>query len=96
MLHFGRRTEYPNWLENATEGCNRALAMDSSFAAALEHLIETAILREDTAATRTLTADYIARHPASELNDFLRWRVGVVPGIQPRCALRAVGILHTS
>ena len=53
----------------------RALALDSGFAAPLEHLIEIAVIRDDTATIRRLSPRYFQIDSAGDLADFMRWRV---------------------
>jgi hypothetical protein len=67
-------------LERAAAGFRRALELDSTFAAPLDHLVEIAVLTGDTAEVRRLGALYLARYPEAELTDFVRWRMTVVLG----------------
>ncbi len=61
--------------QRAAEGFRRALALDSSFAAPLGHLVEVAVLAGDTSSARRLGALYLARHSAGDLGEFYRWRI---------------------
>ncbi len=58
----------------------RAIELDSTFAAPLDHLVEIAVLTGDTAEVRRLGDLYLARYPEAELTDFVRWRMTVVLG----------------
>ena len=70
--------EWP--LERSRAAFRRAIELDSSFAAPLDHLVEIAVLTGDTAEVRRLGDLYLARHPDAELTDFVRWRMTVVLG----------------
>jgi tetratricopeptide (TPR) repeat protein len=65
-------------LERAAAAFRRAIELDSSFAAPLDHLVEIAVLAGDTADVRRLGSNYLTRHPEAELTDFVRWRMAVV------------------
>jgi tetratricopeptide (TPR) repeat protein len=53
----------------------RSTTLDSAFAAPLEHLIEMAAVRGDTAAVRSLARRYFQIDSTGDLADFMRWRV---------------------
>jgi serine/threonine-protein kinase len=67
-------------LPRAAAAFRRAIELDSTFAAPLDHLVEIAVLTGDTAGVRRLGNLYLARYPESELSDFVRWRVATVLG----------------
>jgi len=70
--------EWP--LQRAAAAFRRAIELDSTFAAPLDHLVEIAVLTRDTAEVQRLGELYLARYPKSELSDFVRWRTTVVLG----------------
>jgi tetratricopeptide (TPR) repeat protein len=67
-------------LQRAAADFHRAIELDSSFAAPLDHLVEIAVLTGDTAEVRRLGDLYLSRHPEADLTDFVRWRMTVVLG----------------
>jgi eukaryotic-like serine/threonine-protein kinase len=67
-------------LRRAAAAFRRAIELDSTFAAPLDHLVEIAVVTADTAEVRRLGNLYLARYPEAELADFVRWRVAVVLG----------------
>lgn len=52
----------------------QALNADSSFAPALEHLIELAAMGGDTAEARRLSHRYVTANPRADHRDYVRWR----------------------
>ena len=58
----------------AAEAFRRSAALDSG-SAPLGHLLEIAVLDDDTAAVRRLGALYLARDSSGELLGFYRWRI---------------------
>jgi eukaryotic-like serine/threonine-protein kinase len=66
--------------ERATAAFQRAVELDSTFAAPLAHLVELAARRGDTAAVRRLGTLYFATDSVGEVADYLRWRVAVALG----------------
>jgi serine/threonine-protein kinase len=76
-------------LQRAAAAFRRAIELDSSFAAPLDHLVEIAVLAGDTAEVRRLGSHYLTHHPEAELADFVRWRMAVVlPTDSARAQLR--------
>ena len=69
----------------ADNAFRRAAALDSGFAAPLEHLVEMAALRGDTSQLRLLARRYFQIDSTGDLVDFMRWRVAV--GLQDTGAL---------
>jgi serine/threonine-protein kinase len=67
-------------LQRAAAAFRRAIELDSTFAAPLDHLVEIAVLTGDTAEVRRLGNLYLARYSEAELADFVRWRMTVVLG----------------
>jgi tetratricopeptide (TPR) repeat protein len=71
----------PEWpIQRAAAAFRRAIELDSTFAAPLDHLVEIAVLTGDTAGVSRLGDLYLTRHAEAELADFVRWRVTVVLG----------------
>ena len=58
----------------------RALALDSTFAPPLVHLLESAAIAGDSSQVRTLLRIVEARSAGGDLDDFLRWRAAVALG----------------
>src|SRR5512134_3505512 len=59
-LHQGRYLGHDDWVSRAAAGFERAVALDSSFAGPLSHLINIAAWRADTAAARRYGRLYAA------------------------------------
>ncbi|HJU65659.1 MAG TPA: hypothetical protein VJ596_08275, partial [Gemmatimonadaceae bacterium] len=74
LFHFGATTDVAAPHQRAHAAFERALALDSSFAAPLEHLVELAALANDTAEVRRYSALYLAYHPDADVAEFIRWR----------------------
>jgi hypothetical protein len=73
-LHQGRYLGYADWAERATAAFERAVALDSSFAGPLSHLINIAAWRADTAAARRYGRLYAATAATTGRFDHLvRW-----------------------
>ena len=91
-FHEGGRYDLNQEAANrqAETAFRRALALDSGFAAPLEHLIEIAVIRDDTATIRRLSPWYFQIDSAGDLADFMRWRVaGALRDTAALAALRA-------
>jgi tetratricopeptide (TPR) repeat protein len=80
LFHRGPVTDIGWRLERSAAAFRRALELDSTFSAPLDHLVEIAVLTSDTGEVRRLGNLYLARYPESELADFVRWRMTVVLG----------------
>ena len=80
MLHFGRSVGVRDAFARAKESFSRAYALDSSFAPAIEHLIEAAIVFRDTAEIRRLADRYIALDSVGDHREYVRWRAAVALG----------------
>jgi eukaryotic-like serine/threonine-protein kinase len=90
LFHRAPVTDIGWRLQRAAAAFRRALELDSTFSAPLDHLVEIAVLTGDTAAVRHLGKLYVERFPESELADFVRWRMTVVLGIDSvRAGLRS-------
>ncbi len=64
-FHQGRYLGYPDWVERAATAFERAVALDSTFAGPLSHLINIAAWRHDTASARRYARLYNAAAPAT-------------------------------
>jgi tetratricopeptide (TPR) repeat protein len=69
----------------AENAFRRAAALDSGFAAPMEHLVEMAATRGDTAQLRLLARRYFQIDSTGDLVDFMRWRVA--SGLQDTASL---------
>ncbi|MEO8635635.1 MAG: bacterial transcriptional activator domain-containing protein [Gemmatimonadales bacterium] len=76
-FHHGRLLQLPDWSARALRGFERAIELDSNFAAPYQHLIELRLQLGDTIGVRSLAAGYFAMDSTGEYGDFLRWRVAV-------------------
>jgi tetratricopeptide (TPR) repeat protein len=85
LYHDGYAAGVPDAHDRARAGFDRALAIDSTFATALNHLIEIAAFEGDTASVRRLAARYDPAAPAEVAN--LPWIIAVALG--DSTALRA-------
>jgi tetratricopeptide (TPR) repeat protein len=73
-LHQGRYLGYGDWMARAAAAFERAVALDSSFAGPLSHLINIAAWRADTAAARRYGRLYAATAATTGRFDHLvRW-----------------------
>jgi len=79
-FHLGRLLGRDSGFVNAETDLARAAALDSSFAAPLEHLAQIAIFRRDTAAVRRLARVYRSRDSTSDVADYVRWHVTLALG----------------
>ena len=90
FFHYGGAIGRADWHERAHAGFARALALDSSFSAPIEHLLELAILERDSSAVSNLAALYFSVDSAGDLSNYVRWRVAVAQGDTPaRAQLRS-------
>ncbi|MES2176560.1 MAG: serine/threonine-protein kinase [Gemmatimonadota bacterium] len=80
LFHFGAAAGIPDALARAAEAFNRAIALDSSFSPAIEHLVIIELQRKDTARVRTLGTLYLAADSSSENRDGIRWMMAVARG----------------
>jgi serine/threonine-protein kinase len=80
LMHFGADVDAANWLERSRGAFRRALALDSAFAPAIEHLLLIEARAGDTAAVRRLFALYQEHDSAGEDLDGLRWRLAALEG----------------
>jgi tetratricopeptide (TPR) repeat protein/predicted Ser/Thr protein kinase len=80
LFHMGAVVGYPDAEARAADAFERALALDSTYAPAAEHLLLIEAHRGDTSAVRRLGAHFLSIDPASENADGVRWRVAVALG----------------
>jgi tetratricopeptide (TPR) repeat protein len=88
LYHAGALLGVDSASSRSTAAFARALALDSSFAAPLAHLVDLAAERADTAAVRQLGALYLVVDSVGEVADYVRWRVAIA--VNDRTALAAV------
>jgi tRNA A-37 threonylcarbamoyl transferase component Bud32/tetratricopeptide (TPR) repeat protein len=87
-FHLGPALEIEGAHAQARQMFERAVALDSTFSAPLEHLLELAAQARDTAGVRRLLALHLAIDSAGDLADFARWRAALALG--DSVALRAI------
>jgi tetratricopeptide (TPR) repeat protein len=80
LFHTGAVVGYPDAEARATDAFERALALDSTYAPAAEHLLLIEAHRGNTAAVRRLGEHFLSIDPASENADGIRWRMAVALG----------------
>ena len=80
LFHFGAVVGYTDADARAADAFRRALALDSTYAPAAEHLLLIEARRGDTAAVRQLGTHFLSIHPESENADGIRWRMAVALG----------------
>jgi serine/threonine-protein kinase len=80
LFHFGAVVGYPDSDARAADALKRALALDSTYAPAAEHLLLIEAHAGDTGSVRRLGTHFLAIHPASENADGIRWRMAVALG----------------
>jgi tetratricopeptide (TPR) repeat protein/predicted Ser/Thr protein kinase len=73
-FHDGPYLQIESARRRAAEAFRRSVALDSG-TAPLGHLLEIAVLDNDTAAVRRLGALYVAHDSSGELLGFYRWRI---------------------
>ena len=80
LFHMGAVVGYPDAEARAADALERALALDSTFAPAAEHLLLIEAHQGDTGAVRRLGDHFLSIDPASENADGIRWRMAVALG----------------
>jgi TolB-like protein len=80
LFHFGAAAGIPDAHARAMESFNRAIALDSSFSPAIEHLVVLELERGDTARVIRLAQLYLAADSASENRDGMRWSLAIARG----------------
>ncbi len=80
QLHAGAVAGLDSFLLFAKRRLGRALALDSSFALPIDHLLYVAYTEHDTAAVRRLTTLYLASDSLGDRAGFYRWRSAVALG----------------
>ncbi len=73
-FHEGFYLQIESTRRRAAEAFRRSVALDSG-SAPLGHLIEVAVLADDSATVRRLAPLYLARDSSGELLGFFRWRI---------------------
>jgi len=80
LFHFGAVVGYSDADSRAADALRRALALDSTYAPAAEHLLLIEAHQGDTNAVRRLGEHFLSIDPASENADGVRWRMAVALG----------------
>jgi serine/threonine-protein kinase len=80
LFHFGAVVGVPDADARAADALKRALALDSTYAPAAEHLLLIEAHEGDTSAVRQLGQHFLSIDPASENADGVRWRMAVALG----------------
>jgi len=80
MFHFGAVVGYLDADARAADAFKRALALDSTYAPAAEHLLLIEAHEGDTSEVRQLGHHFLSIDPASENADGVRWRMAVALG----------------
>lgn len=80
QLHAGPTVDMDSSLDYAARSLQRALALDSSFALPMDHLLFVAFARRDTAAIRQLRRMYTERDSLGDRAAFILWRSAVALG----------------
>ncbi|HET9982402.1 MAG TPA: BTAD domain-containing putative transcriptional regulator [Longimicrobiales bacterium] len=75
LLHEGALAGLDDWQQRAAGAFARSVRLDPGFAAPLQHLIELAALRGDTASVRQLAGAFLRYDPAADAADYVRWLV---------------------
>ncbi len=86
-FHEGPYLQIESTRRRAAEAFRRSVALDSA-SAPLGHLLEIALLEDDSAAVRRIAPLYLARDASGELLGFYRWRIG--EGLHDEPALTAL------
>jgi tetratricopeptide (TPR) repeat protein len=80
LYHYGALAGLPNAPARARSAFERAVALDSSLAPPLEHLVHLTARTGDTAGVRRFMRAYLARGPAADIADAVRWRAALALG----------------
>lgn len=80
QLHSGALVDLDCAIDLARRSFSRALALDSSFALPIDHLLFIAYSQQDTAAVRRLTTLYLAHDSLGDRSAFYRWRSAIALG----------------
>jgi len=86
-FHEGPYLQIESTRRRAAEAFRRSVALDSA-SAPLGHLLEIALLEDDSATVRRMAPLYLARGSSGELLGFYRWRIG--EGLHDEPALTAL------
>ena len=80
QLHSGALVDLDSSIDLAKQSFGRALALDSSFALPIDHLLFIAYSRRDTSAVRQLSVLYLAHDSLGDRSGFYRWRSALALG----------------
>ncbi len=79
-FHLGSLIGVERWRERAGQAFEKAAALDSAFAAPLEHLLDLAAVTGDLAGVRRFGRRYLAVDSTGPLTDYVRWRAALALG----------------
>ena len=104
-FHFGDAIGRDNAWTRAQAALERAVSLDSSYAAPLLHLAQIAIAQGDLARARRQVERFAALDPDADDLDFVRWRLAVAEGDSatargieariPQLSQRTLGLMAT-
>jgi tetratricopeptide (TPR) repeat protein len=80
QLHAGALIDLDHPVDQAARSFERALALDSSFALPIDHLLFVAYFRNDAAEVRRLMRLYVASDSLGDRMGYYRWRSAVALG----------------
>jgi tetratricopeptide (TPR) repeat protein/TolB-like protein len=75
--HDGSLLGVHDRLARARAAFGRAVALDSTFSAALEHLVDVLATEGDTTALKAISRHYMRLHPDADVAGYYRWRVAM-------------------
>ncbi|MBD0321407.1 MAG: hypothetical protein ICV87_13795, partial [Gemmatimonadetes bacterium] len=79
-FHAGSLLGIPDARKRAAVAFQRALDLDSSFSAPLQHMLDLAVSGGDTASARRFATLYLARNPRGDAAEAVRWRMASALG----------------
>lgn len=96
-FHAGSLLGIPDARKRAAIAFQRALDLDSSFSAPLQHMLDLAVFGGDSASARRFATLYLARNPRGDAAEAVRWRMASALGDTAlvrasRSRFRAMGI----
>ncbi len=80
LMHYSSAFGKLDGLSDAKRAFARAVALDSSFIPALEHLVHIAIFEQDLVSVSRFGALYLAQDSVSEAAPSIRWQVAAASG----------------
>lgn len=80
LLHMGGWLGVPEHLERSERLFLRALELDPTFASPIQHLMEVALLRQDSTAALSWARRYLDAHPEGDRSEYARWAADALTG----------------